>query len=109
MRFSLGPLKACKARDHQQHDDQTGNRWLSVTERDREREARHRTRQGLGPKQTAIPPDAVIAYSVGPGVVTRGQQMQRDQRKRLSSDGNHGNDAERLNDPSAPDLIAPGD
>ena len=33
---------------------------------DRERSACHGTRQSLRPKQTAIPPNPVIAHSVGP-------------------------------------------
>ena len=94
--------KACDPRDNEQHDRQRRHRRLGVTEGDRERQARHGTSQGLRPEHATVWANPVVADGVELRAVTSGEEVQRDQRGRLRSCSDRGDDAERLDDALGP-------
>jgi len=57
-------------------------------------QAAHAAGYGLQPEPATVTADAIVADRIADRVVTRGQQMQHDQRDRLDRGGQRRDDAE---------------
>ena len=61
--------------------------WVPLGQGDRQGQAAHAAGYGLQPEPAAVWADAIVADRIADRVVTRGKQMQRDQRDRLDRRG----------------------